>query len=207
MSNSKFLAGALAVLGAAILVGYYMMTASTQNASGEPELLDMTGPTMEIAISGDANGSIKIRLFSKVAPKHVERFVTLAGEGAYDNVVFHRVIDGFMAQTGDVEFGKIGGDIDKAGRGGSGYDDLPAEFSDVSFERGVVGMARSATINSANSQFFIMLADAPHLNGQYTVVGQVIQGLDVLDAIKLGSGPNGAVVGPPDVMKKLSITN
>ena len=133
------------------------------------------------------------------------RIAKLAADGAYDGVVFHRVIDGFMAQTGDVEFGKMGGDMNMAGRGGSDMPDLPAEFSDIPFEQGMVGMARSQSPNSANSQFFIMLDEGMFLNGQYTIVGKVTDGLDVVDQIKLGKGPNGAVIGKPDVMKKVTV--
>ena len=121
-------------------------------------------------------------------------------------MVFHRVIDGFMAQTGDVQYGKIGGDMRMAGRGGSDRPDLPAEFSDVPYDRGIVGMARSQNPNSANSQFFIMFADGHFLNGQYTVVGKVTGGMDVVDAIKRGKGQNGAVIGQPDMMKKVTVT-
>jgi peptidylprolyl isomerase len=121
--------------------------------------------------------------------------------------VFHRVIEGFMAQTGDVEFGRIeGGDMARAGMGGSDLPDLPAEFSEVSFERGVIGMARAADPDSANSQFFIMFAPAPHLDGQYTVVGRVTEGMEIVDAIKRGEGRNGAVIGRPDVMTQVTVT-
>jgi peptidylprolyl isomerase len=155
---------------------------------------------LEIDIAGEADGTIVIDLFEDVAPLHVERIVTLAEEGAYNDVVFHRVIDGFMAQTGDVEFGRMGQDMRYAGRGASGYDDLPAEFSDLPFERGMLGMARGQSENSANSQFFIMFAPAPHLNGGYTIVGQVVEGMEVVDTIKRGRGGNGAVIGQPDRM-------
>ena len=155
---------------------------------------------LEIDVTGEAEGTIVIDLFEEVAPLHVERIVTLANEGAYDDVVFHRVIDGFMAQTGDVEFGRMGQDMRYAGRGGSSYEDLPAEFSDLSFERGVLGMARSQDPNSANSQFFIMFEPQTHLDGGYAVVGQVVEGMDVVDAIKRGRGQNGAVIGQPDRM-------
>ena len=155
---------------------------------------------LEIDVAGEASGTIIIDLFEDVAPQHVERITTLASEGAYNDVVFHRVIEGFMAQTGDVEFGRQGMDMRYSGRGGSEYPDLPAEFSDLHFARGVLGMARSNNPNSANSQFFIMFAPASHLNGQYTIVGQVVDGMDVVDAIKLGRGPNGAVIGAPDRM-------
>ncbi|MGC8202263.1 peptidylprolyl isomerase [Aliiroseovarius sp. PTFE2010] len=171
----------------------------------------LAGPAMatgiEIDVAGEgANGTIAIDLFEDVAPRHVERITTLAEQGAYDDVVFHRVIDGFMAQTGDVEFGKQGGDMRRAGMGGSDMPDLPAEFSDQPFDVGVVGMARSQNPDSANSQFFIMFAPAPHLNGQYTVVGKVTAGHDVVDAIKRGTGRNGAVVGQPDRMTAVRVT-
>ena len=158
------------------------------------------GAGLEIDIAGEANGTIVIDLFEDVAPEHTARMLQLAEDGAYDGVVFHRVIDGFMAQTGDVEYGRIGQDMRFAGRGGSQYPDLPAEFSDLSFERGVVGMARAANPDSANSQFFIMFAPVPQLNGDYTVVGEVTSGMEIVDKIKRGLGPNGAVIGEPDQM-------
>jgi peptidylprolyl isomerase len=160
---------------------------------------------LEIDVAGEANGTIRIQLRPDLAPQHVERVVTLAREGAYDGVVFHRVIDGFMAQTGDVEFGRIGMDMRRAGMGASALPNLPAEFSGASFDRGVMGMARSQNPNSANSQFFLMFAPAPHLNGQYTVVGEIIEGFEVLDAIKRGRGNNGAVIGEPDRMQALRV--
>ncbi|NSY36942.1 peptidylprolyl isomerase [Leisingera sp. ANG59] len=163
---------------------------------------------LEIQVEGEANGTIKIDLFEDVAPKHVEQITALAAEGQYDGVVFHRVIEGFMAQTGDVEFGKLeGGDMSYAGRGGSSRPDLPAEFSDLAFDRGVVGMARSQSPNSANSQFFIMFDAGHFLNGQYTVVGKVTEGMDVVDAIKRGAGQNGSVIGQPDAMTKVTVTD
>ncbi|MFD1342924.1 peptidylprolyl isomerase [Litorisediminicola beolgyonensis] len=161
---------------------------------------------LEIDVAGEANGTITVDLFEDVAPNHVAQITALAEEGAYDGVVFHRVIDGFMAQTGDVEFGKMGGDMSMAGRGGSDRPDIKAEFSDLPFERGVVGMARSQSPDSANSQFFIMFEPGPFLNGQYTVVGSVTDGMDVVDAIKRGTGPNGAVVGEPDRMEAVRVT-
>ena len=160
---------------------------------------------IEIQVAGQANGTISIDLFEDVAPQHAERIARLASEGAYDGVVFHRVIEGFMAQTGDVEYGKMGGKLSYAGRGGSSYPNLPAEFSDIPYDRGVVGMARAQSPNSANSQFFIMFEPGYFLNGQYTVIGQVTQGMDVVDAIKLGKGRNGAVIGQPDAMMKVSV--
>ncbi|MDD9740264.1 peptidylprolyl isomerase [Marinovum sp. SP66] len=164
---------------------------------------------LEIEIEGAANGTVSIDLFEDVAPKHVAQITELAAAGAYDGVVFHRVIDGFMAQTGDVQFGKSqaeGFSMQMAGRGGSDKPDLPAEFSDLAFERGVVGMARSQSPNSANSQFFIMFEPGYFLNGQYTVVGEVTEGMEVVDAIHRGTGPNGAVVGAPDLMKTVTVT-
>ena len=161
---------------------------------------------LQIEVSGEANGTVTIDLLEDVAPGHVERITTLAEQGAYDGVVFHRVIEGFMAQTGDVEFGKLeGGDMSRAGMGGSDMPDLEAEFSDEPFERGVVGMARSQNPDSGNSQFFIMFAPATHLNGQYTVVGRVTDGMEVVDAIKRGEGRNGAVIGQPDVMADVTV--
>ncbi|WP_298836350.1 peptidylprolyl isomerase [uncultured Roseobacter sp.] len=162
---------------------------------------------IQITVAGEANGTIVIDLLEDVAPQHVERITTLAANGAYDGVVFHRVIDGFMAQTGDVQHGKLGGDMRRAGTGGSDMPDLPAEFSEVPYDRGVVGMARAQNPNSANSQFFIMFNEGYFLNGQYTVVGQVTEGLDVLDAIKRGDGPNGAIIGQPDVMQTVVVTD
>ena len=162
---------------------------------------------LQIEVAGEANGTVTIDLFEDVAPQHVAQITALAEEGAYDGIVFHRVIDGFMAQTGDVEFGKIdGGDMRMAGRGGSDRPDLPAEFSDLPFDRGVVGMARSQNPNSANSQFFIMFQEGYFLNGQYTVVGTVTEGMDVVDAIKRGEGRNGEVMGRPDVMSTVTVT-
>ncbi len=155
-----------------------------------------------IDVDGAHKGTIEIQLLPDVAPQHVARIEALARAGAYDGVVFHRVIDGFMAQTGDVAYGKHGGDLARAGTGGSDMPDLPAEFSDHPFAKGTVGMARSMDPNSANSQFFIMFGPAPHLNGQYTVVGEVIAGQDVVDAIKRGEGQSGTVTDP-DWMAKV----
>ncbi|MAM09372.1 MAG: peptidylprolyl isomerase [Rhizobiaceae bacterium] len=147
-----------------------------------------------------SEGPVVIELFDEEAPQNIARVKELAAEGAYDNVVFHRVIGGFMAQTGDVQFGDAenGFDLDKAGMGGSDMPDLPAEFSDIPFKRGVVGMARSQNPNSANSQFFIMFDDAPHLNGQYTVIGEVVDGMDNVDKIKKGDPAQNGKVSDPD---------
>ncbi len=159
-----------------------------------------------IEIEGAANGSVEIELLPDVAPEHVARIKALARAGKYDNVVFHRVIDGFMAQTGDVQFGIAGGDqIGRAGQGGSDMPDLPAEFSDIPYEKGVVGMARSQNPNSANSQFFIMFAEAPSLNGQYTVFGRVVSGQEVVDAITRGDRAANGAVTDPDVMRRVTV--
>ncbi len=154
------------------------------------------------------DGDVTIKLRPDIAPKHVAQIEKLAKEGAYDNVVFHRVIPGFMAQTGDVKFGKKGSaefNIRRAGMGGSQYPDLAAEFSKVPFKRGTVGMARSQDPNSANSQFFICFDDASFLNGQYTVVGEVVKGMDVVDKIKKGRADNNGSVADPDVIIKARI--
>jgi peptidylprolyl isomerase len=161
---------------------------------------------LEVDIAGEANGTIKIDLFEDIAPKHVAQITAIAESGDYDNVVFHRVIDGFMAQTGDVENGVAGGNLARAGTGGSDLGNIDAEFSDKPFERGIVGMARAQNPNSANSQFFIMFEPGYFLNGQYTVIGEVVEGMDIVDQIKLGRGPNGAVVGEPDKMAAVRVT-
>lgn len=147
-------------------------------------------------------GKVEIQLEPQVAPKHVAQIEKLVREGAYDNVAFHRVIDGFMAQTGDVRFGdmKDGFDAQRVGTGGSELPDLPAEFSKEKFVRGTVGMARSQDPDSANSQFFIMFAPASSLDGQYTVVGKVVSGMENVDAIKKGDQAANGVVDNPDRM-------
>ena len=152
------------------------------------------------------NGDVLIELFDDMAPKHVERFKMLAKGKKYDGVVFHRVIEGFMAQTGDVEYGNSNSenfDLKRAGTGGSTYPDLKAEFSELPHERGTLSMARSADPNSANSQFFICLESAPHLDRQYTVFGKVIKGMEFVDLIKKGEGSNGAVSEPDKIISLL----
>ncbi|WP_299376717.1 peptidylprolyl isomerase [uncultured Tateyamaria sp.] len=165
---------------------------------------------LQITVAGEANGVITIDLLEDVAPQHVARITELAESGAYDGVVFHRVIDGFMAQTGDVQFGDTtdGYNYRRAGTGGSDLPDLPAEFSNVPFEAGVVGMARSQSPNSANSQFFIMFEPGPFLNGQYTVVGRVTDGFNVVQSIKKGHPRSGAMTeGDPDRMVQVVATD
>ena len=145
------------------------------------------------------DGEVEIELYPKVAPNHVKRFETLANEGKYDGVVFHRVIEGFMAQTGDVKFGNSNSpefNLDLAGTGGSDLPDLKAEFSDIAHNRGVLSMARSSDPNSANSQFYIVFEGAPHLDRNYTAFGKVIKGMEFVDKIKRGDGNNGAVDNP-----------
>jgi peptidylprolyl isomerase len=137
-------------------------------------------------------GRVIIKLYNDIAPKHAERMKQLARDGFYDNVPFHRVIDGFMAQTGDGQYGN--------GTGGSKYPNLNAEFSKVPFKRGIVGMARTSNPNSANSQFFIMFADGSFLNGQYTVVGEVVKGMDIVDKLKRGEPPS-----DPDRITKMQV--
>ena len=147
------------------------------------------------------NGDVKIELFNDVAPQHVERIKKLANDGLYDNVVFHRVIDGFMAQTGDVKFGNSSSkdfDLRRAGMGGSDLPDLPSEFNDLPHEKGTLSMARSSDPNSANSQFFICFKPAPFLDRNYTVFGKVIEGMEHVDKIKRGDSNNNGSVTDPD---------
>ncbi len=149
------------------------------------------------------DGDVKIELYPDVAPNHVKRITELADNGNYDNVVFHRVIDGFMAQTGDVRFGNSSSndfDLSRAGMGGSDLPDLKEEFNNLPHDRGTVSMARSSDPNSANSQFFICFAPAPFLDRQYTVFGKVIEGMDFVDKIKKGEGQNGSVTDPDKII-------
>ena len=148
------------------------------------------------------DGPVVVQLMPEVAPQHVARIKELAEKGAYDDVAFHRVIDGFMAQTGDVQFADMedGFNPQRAGTGGSSLPDLPAEFSSEPYLRGIVGMARSQDPNSANSQFFIMFAPNPGLNNQYTVVGEVESGMEHVDAIKKGEPPSN-----PDSMVRVAV--
>ena len=155
------------------------------------------------------DGEVKIELFPNVAPKHVERIKKLADDGLYNNVVFHRVIDGFMAQTGDVKFGNSSSadyDLRKAGTGGSSLPDLPSEFNDIPHLRGTLSMARSQDPNSANSQFFICFKDSSFLDRQYTVFGKVIEGMENVDKIKKGDqNQNGSVENPDKIISFKSL--
>ena len=148
-------------------------------------------------------GDVEIELYPEKAPKHVERFKKLAEEGKYNGVVFHRVIDGFMAQTGDVKFGNTNSpefNLSLAGTGGSDLPNLKAEFTDIAHTRGVLSAARSADPDSANSQFFICFESAPHLDRQYSAFGKVIKGMEFIDKIKKGDGQNGSVKNPDKII-------
>ncbi|MER9128261.1 peptidylprolyl isomerase [Mesorhizobium sp. M0768] len=181
----------------AVLAG--LVTASVSAFAADPE------NTMIVTLK---DGDVTIALRPDLAPKHVAQIKKLVRQGAYDNVAFHRVIDGFMAQTGDVKFGnmKSGFNADAVGTGGSDLPDLPAEFSSTEhYQRGVVGMARSDDPNSANSQFFIIFAPAPPLDGQYTIVGNVVSGMELVDHIKKGDEAQNGTVTDPDRMIKVRI--
>ncbi|MCB2116233.1 MAG: peptidylprolyl isomerase [Rhodobacteraceae bacterium] len=203
MSDTRIFVGSM-VAGLAVLgVAAFMYTSSNQALASTE---DGPGPNLVIQVEGAAtSGTVVIDLLPDTAPKHVAQITELARMGAYDNVVFHRVIDGFMAQTGDVKNGKWGHDISMAGTGGSDLPDIPAEFTDEPFMRGTVGMARSRQPDSANSQFFIMFAPADHLNGQYTIVGHVISGMEVIDALKKGSPDLNGAVDDPDRMVRVTV--
>ncbi len=175
MSDRIFFTSSVAAL-AAIGAAFFIYSQSANSALAAE---DGPGPNLVIEVGGQAQGKVVIDLLPDVAPKHVAQIVALAKAGAYNDVVFHRVIDGFMAQTGDVQYGKAGGDLTLAGTGASDMPNIPAEFSNMPFLRGVVGMARSSDPDSANSQFFIMFAPGDFLNGEYTVVGHVVEGMDV----------------------------
>ena len=154
------------------------------------------------------DGVVVIETKPDVAPKHVKQIKQLIEEGQYDGVVFHRVIDGFMAQVGDVQFGNSSSDnfdLNRAGTGGSDLPNLKAEFNDIPHVKGILSMARSSDPNSANSQFFICFEDAPHLDRQYTVFGRVVEGMEFVDKIKRGDGPNGSVSNPDKIISFKSL--
>ena len=164
---------------------------------------NVKGEAMETIIMKIKYGEIEIELFKDEAPNHVKRILELVNDGKYNGVAFHRVIEGFMAQTGDGQYGSLkdGFQVDRAGMGGSKLPNLEAEFTSEPFVRGIVGMARSQDPNSANSQFFIMLDDSPHLNNQYTVWGKVVKGMEVVDKIKKGDQLDNGKVVEPDFIK------
>ena len=193
---------AISKIAAALILAAAPVLGSAVHAQ---DAKDGPGPNLVLEVAGAAQGRVVIDLLPDVAPRHVEQITALAAEGAYDEVVFHRVIEGFMAQTGDVQFGKRAGDLSLAGMGGSQRPDLPAEFSNRAFVRGMVGMARSQSPDSANSQFFIMFDEAPYLDGQYTIVGHVVEGMDVVDAIKKGDQRQNGLVADPDYIQRATV--
>lgn len=203
MLRALWLPITLVALAAVIWLAFFMYDGADQQALAS----DTPGPNLVIEVGGSHSGTIVIDLLPNVAPKHVERIIALAKSGAYDGVVFHRVIDGFMAQTGDVQYGVRGSDNSQAGMGASSLPDLPAEFSNVPFKLGTLGAARSNSPDSANSQFFIALASAKHLNGKYTVFGNVTEGLETLYNIKLGDSNANGAVDDPDYMVKVTVTD
>ncbi len=177
---------------AALALGASLVAVPAFAQSGNPHLI----LTLE-------DGVVDIELLPEIAPKHVERIVTLTEAGDYDGVVFHRVIEGFMAQTGDVANGKSDDasyNLAMAGTGGSDMPDVEAEFNSESFVRGAVGAARSQNPNSFNSQFFIVTADSTFLDGQYTVFGKVLSGMEAVDALEKGQGQSGAVANPDKIV-------
>ncbi|MCU9848694.1 peptidylprolyl isomerase [Defluviimonas sp. WL0024] len=202
MSDARVIIGGIAAAAVAVGAAFFLYVKSTGSASAAE---DGPGPNLVIEVAGEANGKVTVDLLPDIAPKHVAQVTELARRGAYDGVVFHRVIEGFMAQTGDVQNGKAGGDLALAGTGASDLPNIPAEFSEHSFMRGVVGMARSADPDSANSQFFIMFAPGEFLNGQYTVIGHVIGGMEVVDAIKKGNPDLNGAVSEPDRMVTVTV--
>ena len=173
---------------------FYLILISTNNLNAKENIM----------ILKLKDGDVKIEMFPDIAPNHVKRIVELANNGKYDNVVFHRVIDGFMAQTGDVQFGNSESkdfDLRRAGMGGSDLPDLKQEFNDIPHERGTLSMARSSDPDSANSQFFICFDQASFLDRQYTVFGKVIEGMEFVDMIKRGdSNDNGSVSDPDKII-------
>ena len=192
-----------------LAVALVLAAATTTLASAEDEVLRVKFEVTSLdGKKGDA-GTFVMEAHSDWAPLGFARFKEMVETDFFKGVRFFRVIEGFMAQTGDVQFGDMneGFNPGRAGTGGSKLADIPAEFTDESFERGTVGMARSQNPNSANSQFFIMFSPAPHLDGQYTVVGEVTRGMDVVDSIKRGTGRNGAVIGLPDQMVSVKVTD
>ena len=189
------IAGATAVAGIAAV---YLLWPSSNYPTDDT---DGPGPNLVIQVAGETNGIFVIDLDEDVAPAHADRLVEISKAGLYDGVAFHRVIDGFMAQTGDVQYGNVRElDLSRAGFGNSSAPNLEPEFSDIPFERGTVGMARGGSENSANSQFFIVTDRAPSLDGKYTVVGHVVAGMDVVDAIKKGNPDENGRVETPDYM-------
>ena len=174
-----------------LFIFFFSLVTTNINAKGNIMILKLT------------YGDVEIELYPNKAPGHVERFKELANSGKYDGVVFHRVIDGFMAQTGDVKFGNSNSpefNLSLAGTGGSDLPNLKAEFTDISHDRGIISAARSADPDSANSQFFICLDSAPHLDRQYSAFGKVVKGMEYIDMIKKGDPNSGAVPDPDKII-------
>lgn len=182
----------------AFIALFAVMVAFTHTPFGRAEAQSAVPENAPVATLTLKDGEVKIALRPDLAPGHVARITELANSGFYDNIKFHRVIPAFMAQTGDPQGN---------GRGGSHLPDLEAEFTNTNFTRGTVGMARSASPNSANSQFFIVTADSPHLNGQYTLFGNVISGMEFVDNIKQGDARSNGVVVDPDLMISLRVAD
>ncbi len=195
--------------GAAIVTGEAEQPQLTEITRPDPAAMIVSDDeyVLVIELAGSVSGTVEIELFNDIAPLHTERLRELAKSGAYDGIAFHRVIDGFMAQTGDVKFANFAEyDIRLAGRGGSDLPNLPIEVSDEQFVEGIVGMARSADPNSANSQFFIMFGPQSSLNGQYTVIGRVVSGMEFVHQIKRGDAQNnGMVFDAPDYMASVRV--
>ncbi len=199
--NDLFAIAAATALGGVLLV--YMLWPDGRIPT---DPTDGPGPNLVVTMGGEADGIFVIDLYTDRAPQNAERLIQLAEAGYFANVSFHRVIEGFMAQTGDVQFGRIDlEDTSRAGFGKSELPDVPAEISDVKFERGIVGMARGPDPNSANSQFFIMFDRAANLDGQYTAVGHVVAGMEVVDQIKKGDPIENGTVDFPDFMVSVKV--
>ncbi|MBG1231412.1 peptidylprolyl isomerase [Aestuariivirga litoralis] len=179
----------------------FLMAVALTAVAASPALADAA-----LKVDTSKSCSFVIKLRPDLAPKHVAQVTKIAAAGQYDGVVFHRVIDGFMAQTGDVKFGKDGGDLSQAGMGGSDEPNIPAEFNKEHFKRGTVGMARSNEPDSANSQFFVMFADGGFLDGKYTVFGEVdAEGMKCVDMLTKGDSNNNGSVAKPDKMTKVTV--
>ncbi len=192
-----------------LAVAAFALTAGIASSQDDSTAMDFDPENiLNLEIAGEANGVIQIILRPDIAPLHVARIKDLTRSGSYDGIAFHRVIEGFMAQTGDVEFGNAETYQPRmAGRGGSDMPDVQAEFSDLAFDTGVLGMARSQNVNSANAQFFIMFKRYPSLDGQYTVFGRVFAGMDIVQLIKRGNSANGGSVSEdPDYIVRAWIS-
>ncbi len=193
----------------ALSVGVLGVAVSLRKAPIPEPVIDYTASDymLILEVAGGVSGEVYIELYPGVAPNNVERIIELTQEGAYDGIAFHRVIEGFMAQTGDVKFGgAVNYDPSFVGRGSSAKFNVAAEFSDIPFEEGIVAMSRGAGPDSANAQFFIMLAENSNLNGNFTVVGRVVSGMNLMGQIKTGGrGNDGVVLSAPDYIERAYI--